>query len=210
MSRFWRSKQLVSLCTEDQQLSISRFATDLEEESSFLFPSATTSQTASEYQHTEINMDTISEITRSIITTSEGITTIITATSQTLTYTTAAASIGSDSCLERQYTSVLINNATLDHYPMLQLSEQSGLFEPVIFEKENISHNINEENEVVISETKKRKKNQLLRLLGKNYTGHKIVKVDESFKLEEVMKTSRKMRDKPCNHHHYSPSQVHC
>ncbi|CAB3223922.1 unnamed protein product [Arctia plantaginis] len=84
------------------------------------------------------------------------------------------------------------------NHEMQWLNEQTGCFESII-EQAYISDNISEE-EGFISESRKRKRNQENRMLGKNYTGHKVVKLDQNTKLEEVSKARRRMRDKPCDH----------
>ncbi|KAF9413687.1 hypothetical protein HW555_008133 [Spodoptera exigua] len=79
-----------------------------------------------------------------------------------------------------------------------KLNDQTGCLESIVVEKENISSNIPEEES--LSETRKRKQNKNMRLLGKRYKGHKVKKVDDITKLEEILKSDRQLKEKPCNH----------
>ncbi|KAF9417937.1 hypothetical protein HW555_005082 [Spodoptera exigua] len=150
MSRFYRSKKLISLCKEDErQESINGLAEELERESALLLlqPSVILPSN-SEDQDTMGISSVLSEHPDNI--------------------STAGSEI------------IAINT------------------EPIVVEKENISSNIPEEES--LSETRKRKQNKNMRLLGKRYKGHKVKKVDDITKLEEILKSDRQLKEKPCNH----------
>ncbi|CAG4953067.1 unnamed protein product [Parnassius apollo] len=167
MPRFWRSKQLVSLCVEDQQQSIHHLAMELEEESSsILFPSppppapSIIIPAVDEGKHADVGMSTFTDLTNMICTTNAELASGITDTTQSLiTTTTANISITSDSCLEIQNDNEAnITNTPVPANVMLQLNEQTGYFEP-LFEKENICTSIPQnEEEVALSENKKERR----------------------------------------------------
>ncbi|KAH9632625.1 hypothetical protein HF086_004743 [Spodoptera exigua] len=181
MSRFYRSKKLISLCKEDErQESINRLAEELERESALLQPSVILPSN-SEDQDTMGISSVLSEHPDNISTAGSEIIAINTGTTQSIITTTVDISEIVNPSLITQNISEIPTNRILSpcdsNEVSYQLNDQTGCFEPIVVEKENISSNIPEEES--LSETRKTKQNKNMRLLGKRYKGHKVKKVDD-------------------------------
>lgn len=200
MSRFYRSKALVALCIEDeQQRSVNRLARELEREThleSGISPFNNEPQLAINTISEHLNFNHVSI---DVFVTS----TAMTGTTQSIITTISNIVENVNPCLITHTSSEASCNSNIGPVSsndiFYQLNDQTGCFEYIASEKENISINIIED-EKFMSETKKRKKNQENRLLGQSYMGHKVVKIDNNTILKEIIKTERKMKQQPCNH----------
>ncbi|KAF9406599.1 hypothetical protein HW555_013085 [Spodoptera exigua] len=199
-----RSKKLISLCKEDErQESINRLAEELERESALLLlqPSVILPSN-SEDQDTMGISSVLSEHPDNISTAGSEIIAINTGTTQSIITTTVDISEIVNPSLITQNISEIPTNRILSpcdsNEVSYQLNDQTGCLEPIVVKKDNISSNIPEEES--LSETRKRKQNKNMRLLGKRYKGHKVKKVDDITKLEEILKSDRQLKEKPCNH----------
>lgn len=206
MSRFHRSKKLISLCRQnEQQESINRLARELERESDLLLQPSEILPSNSEDQDTMDITNAHTDHQNNISMAGVEITPVKTGTTQSIITTTAVTTdiseIVNPCSIAQNYSEIPSNKNPGDFNEVsYQLNDKTGYLEPITMEKENMNSSNMPEAEVFISETRKRKKNQKMRLLGKHYLGHKVKKVDTITKLEVISKSDRQLREKPCSH----------
>lgn len=95
---------------------------------------------------------------------------------------------------ENSISNILVNSNSATSNVIL--NHETGLFEAVNDDVDNTENDENEINNELLNINNRRKLNQRLRLLGKDYIGLK--KIDGAITL--VKKSHRKLREAPCNH----------